>query len=205
MKVFDAIKSNIAVRKFTTQILDDQQILQILEAARLCQSGKNLQPWFFIVIRNQRTLNLLADLMKGDADEVTVRNARVVIALIGDPESDSCLFDIGRATQNMTLAAWELGIGSCIMSGPEPPYREAYTKKAMDLLGIPKNLLFVSLLVFGMPRKTSHFPTKNRKDLLKIAFSETFGQPFRALHKVRSFLYHLIPFHATYPLTKVAA
>lgn len=178
---FDTIKSNIAVRQFAPEVLTDSQILRILEAARLSQSGKNLQPWFFIVIRNRMTLSLLADLMEGDVDESTVRTVQLAIALVGNPEGDSYLFDLGRSVQNMTLAAWELGIGSCMMSGPEPTLlAENYKNRVMDVLKIPKNLAFVSLLVFGIPsmtpRSSAGNSKKKRKDILEIAFSETFGE-----------------------------
>lgn len=58
------------MRKFTDESLTDEHLIRILDAARLCQSGKNLQPWYFIVVRDRSTLDELAELMKGDVDIV---------------------------------------------------------------------------------------------------------------------------------------
>ena len=44
----------------------------------------------------------------------------MAVAIVGDPGSEFWLFDLGRVIQTMTLVAWELGIGSCVISGPGP-------------------------------------------------------------------------------------
>jgi nitroreductase len=166
MDVFEAITTNFAVRNFRTETIEDDKLGVILEAARLSQSAKNLQPWRFVVIKEKRMMRNLAGLMKGDVDEAIMNQAPIAVGLVGDPSSEFWLFDLGRAAQSMTLAAWELGIGSCVISGPEPPYREDFRKKAGRLLGIPEGLRFQEALVFGYPRKVVRKNrTKNRKTL----------------------------------------
>ena len=59
MNVLDAASKNIAVRDFKPQIIRDDQLRTILESARLTQSAKNLQPWYFIVIEERKTLDSL--------------------------------------------------------------------------------------------------------------------------------------------------
>jgi nitroreductase len=177
MDVYNAVLTNIAVREFTTEALKDSHLVRILDAARLCQSGKNLQPWYFILIRDRSTLDALADLMKGDVDEEIMKRSHTAIAIISDPVSEFDVVDAGRAAQNMTLTAWELGIGSVFISGPEPPERVPYRKKAKELLGIPARLNLVDLIVFGYPRHTRTVTRKNRKALKDIVFEERFGQP----------------------------
>ena len=58
--VFDAASTNIAVRRFQPNLIRKDELKTILEAARLTQSAKNLQPWYFIVIED-RTLDRIAD------------------------------------------------------------------------------------------------------------------------------------------------
>jgi len=55
------------------------------------------------------------------------------------------LFDIGQAAAYMQLAAWELGIGSCLASIYEPD-------KARDLLGFPLDLFTRFAISFGYPQ-----------------------------------------------------
>jgi len=177
MEVFTAIQSNLAVRRFRDIDVIPKHISRILEAGRLCQSGKNLQPWVFIWIRSKNILNALADLMIGDLDEDIMRNAPSAIALVSDPSSEFHLTDVARAAQNMTLAAWELGVGSCWISGPEGDQREPYRKKAQALLGIPPSLNFLDLLVIGYPDKPCWAHSKERKRLNQICFEDRFGNP----------------------------
>lgn len=124
-------------------------------------------------------LNGLAELMKGDMDAQLTRQAPMAIALISDSaaEFEFQLVDLGRAAQNMTLAAWELGIGSCFMSGPEPPEREAYCKKAHDFLQVPASMNFLDLVIFGYPKQCKPAKRKRRKLLSQIVSQEIFGRP----------------------------
>jgi nitroreductase len=177
MNVYGAVLTNIAVREFTDEPLKDEHLIRILDAARLCQSGKNLQPWYFIVLRDRSTLDALAELMKGDVDEGIMKRSHTAIVIISDPQSEFDVVDAGRAAQNMTLVAWELGIGSVFISGPEPPERIPYRKKAKQLLGIPDHLNLVDLIVFGYPRRRRMVTRKNRKALKEIVFEGRFGHP----------------------------
>lgn len=177
LRIFEAVKSNLAVRSFDDRQVSASHILRILEAGRLCQSGKNLQPWHFIVIRDKVILNALGEMMKGDLDEPIMRRAPLAIALLSDTASEFDKVDIGRAAQNMTLVAWELGIGSCFMSGPEPPERESFRRKARDFLNIPSNFYLVNFLVFGYLKRRRQAKQKNRKDLREITSQDMFGNP----------------------------
>jgi len=177
MSVYNAVLTNIAVREFTQEPLKDAHLVQILDAARLCQSGKNLQPWYFILVRDRSTLDALAELMKGDIDEEIMKRSHTAIVIISDPQSEFDVVDAGRAAQNMTLVAWELGIGSVFISGPEPPERVPYRKKAKQVLGIPAHLNLVDLIVFGYPKHRRMVTRKNRKALEDIVFEGRFGHP----------------------------
>jgi nitroreductase len=177
MTVYEAVLTNVAVREFTDEPLSDEHLIRILDAARLCQSGKNLQPWYFIILRDRSTLDALAALMKGDVDEGIMKRSHTAIAIVSDPTSEFDIVDAGRAAQNMTLVAWELGIGSVFISGPEPPERIPYREKAKRLLGIPDHLNLVDLIVFGYPKRRRMVTRKKRKELEDIVFEGRFGRP----------------------------
>jgi nitroreductase len=75
--------------------------------------------------------------------------APVAIALVTpDPRAEgaplSIIFDLGRAAQNIVLAAWELGIGSA----PATVYEH---ERAADLLGLPDGMHCEYLISFGYP------------------------------------------------------
>jgi nitroreductase len=146
VSVADAIARARAVREFADRPLDDAHLAQILDAGRHAGSSKNLQRWAFIVCRDRAHLQELAAVGPW-ADHLA--GAAVAVALVvPDPRLPgapmSILFDLGRAAQNMTLAAWELGIGSV----PATVYEHDLARR---LLGYPPDMHCEYLLSFGYP------------------------------------------------------
>ena len=178
LDVNEAILTNIAVREFQDKPVSEEHLHHILNAARVCQSGKNFQPWHFIVIHDRAILNALADMMIGDVDEERTRRAPVAIGLITDPRSEMHIVDTARAAQNMTLDAWALGVGSVFISGPEPPERTIYREKAGKLIDVPEDLKFLELIIFGYPRVWKMVKKKRRKSLREITSLNKFGKTY---------------------------
>ena len=141
MDAYRAIKTMRAVRQYTDQSVGEEIIARILEAGRWAGSSKNTQPWQFIVVQNRETLNRLAECGRFSSH---LRDAAFAIVIVTEP-TPRADFDSGRAIQNMMLAAWGDGVGSCIAS----MHREAEAKK---ILGIPENLKLQQAIAFGYPR-----------------------------------------------------
>jgi nitroreductase len=141
MDIERAIKTMRAVRQYTDRTVTEDVITRILEAGRWAGSAKNTQPWKFIVIRERQTLDGLADCGNYASH---LREAPLAIVLLTEatPRAD---FDSGRAIQNMMLAAWNAGVGSCIAS----MHREGAAKR---ILGIPDTVKLQQVIAFGYPR-----------------------------------------------------
>ena len=122
---YEAIRRLRASRNFTDEPISSEDLGAILEAARWTGSSKNTQQWQFIVVDDPAAAERLAS-----AGRFTraVRNAPVTIALVKLP--DGYDFDIGRAAQNIMLAADALGIGSC-------PITLHDLDRAAEVLGLP--------------------------------------------------------------------
>src|SRR5450759_491574 len=110
---WEAIQSLRVVRTFADRPLEPAALERILNAGRRAGSSKN-QRWAFVVCRDREHLRELSTIGPWAAH---LAEAAVAIALVTpDPRAEgaplSIEFDIGRAAQNMVLAAWELGIGS---------------------------------------------------------------------------------------------
>ena len=143
MNVSDAIKYKRAVRQFQDKQLPRDVILAILYAGRRAQSSKNTQPWHFIAIQDKGTLNALSEL--GTYAGHLAGAALGVAVITTSPEQRfSIMFDAGQAAAYMQLAAWELGIGSCLATIYEPV-------KARQLLGFPEDLFIRIAISFGYP------------------------------------------------------
>lgn len=138
MTVSELIRTKRAVRQFTAEPISEEVIRSILNAGRRAQSSKNTQPWHFIAIRDRETLRQLSQCGMYARH---LAGAPFAIALIASTAEG---FDLGQATAYMQLAAWELGIGSCIASMWEP-------EKAKAILGVPQDLHFDVAISFGYP------------------------------------------------------
>ena len=143
MDVSQAIRTKRAVRAFEARSLPAQAVKAILNAGRRAQSSKNTQPWHFIAIQDRATLEALS--RTGTYAGHLAAAALAVAILTSDPAQRwSILFDAGQAAAYMQLAAWELGIGSCLATIYDP-------QAACDLLHFPSELHLHVALSFGYP------------------------------------------------------
>lgn len=143
MDVAEAIRLKRAVRQFKAEPLPNEVILAILNAGRRAQSSKNTQPWHFIAITDRAILQALAQCGEWAGH---LASAALGVALISpDPTARfQTMFDLGQAAAYMQLAAWELGVGSCLASIYQP-------EQARQILGFPSDLHLRIAISFGYP------------------------------------------------------
>lgn len=58
----ELVKSRRSMRAFTTEMVSDEDITKILDAARYAPSGMNFQPWQFIVVRDKEKIEQLVNI-----------------------------------------------------------------------------------------------------------------------------------------------
>jgi nitroreductase len=100
-----AIASKRDIRDYAATPIPGEVRDRILDAGRLSGSSRNSQKWEFVVVSGAAQ-ERLADAVYAPEN---VRTARLVVAIVGDAGG----FDTGRCAQNMMLAAWAEGVGSC--------------------------------------------------------------------------------------------
>ncbi len=157
MDVGAAIRTKRMVRTFAPRPIEPEVLERILDAGRHAPSSKNTQRWDFIVVDDRALLGQLATVGRYAGH---LAGAAVAIALVTpDPareRSHSILWDLGLAAENMMLAAWELGVGSC----PATVYEHDL---ARELLGYPDDRWCGWLLSFGYPADPSDLTRPPRK------------------------------------------
>lgn len=168
MKVEEAIRSKRAIRVFQDRPIPQEDVNWILNAGRLAQSAKNIQPWHFIAIQDKSTLKNLSELGHFAGH---LAGAALGIALITPPPEQrfSVMFDTGQAAAYMQLAAWERGIGSCPATIYQP-------EEARALLGFPEDLEINVTLSFGYPTEGASPPPlplkRGRRSLAEVVHFE---------------------------------
>lgn len=105
---YDFILNLRAIRDYTNDPVSKEHLEQIVEAARWTGSSKNTQNWTFLVFTDRAKLHRLA---AGGNFTDPIRNATAAIVLVQEPQGYE--FDIGRAAQNIMLAAKAIGVASC--------------------------------------------------------------------------------------------
>ncbi len=123
MSVLELAKGCRTYRRFEQKKISDADIRDIMEAARLAPSGRNAQPLSFIVVDDKAKVDsvfaytkwagaLPPELGQPKDNERPVLFVAVIMNTDVNAAADT---DAGLAIQNMSLAAWEKGIGRCIL------------------------------------------------------------------------------------------
>jgi nitroreductase len=175
MDVLEAIRSRCSVRHYKHELIPDDLLLKILEAAKWAPSPFNTQPWEFIIIKEKGTLAAISKFARY-SDYLT--NVPMAIAVIVPPINTkfSWIESIGEpryaaaiAVQNMMLEAWELGIGTCWVS--------IERDKVGKLLGVPVTHFVLTIVPIGYPETALPKPEERfRKKTEDIIFHEKYGK-----------------------------
>ncbi len=168
MNVFSAIRKRRSIRNYLKKGVEEKKLSLILEAARQAPSASNRQEWRFVVVKDAASKVKLCCAAK---NQEFVNDAPVIIACCAQTDShtmtcgQACyVIDLAIAIDHMTLAAVELGLGTCWIGA----FYEEEVKKILD---IPDNIRVVEMLALGYPAKKPTGP-KNRLELDEIVFSE---------------------------------
>jgi nitroreductase len=162
MKVLDVIQKRRSVRKYKEDPIPEKALMRVLEAARLAPSGKNFQPWKFIIVKDKTLKEKLA---QASAGQFFMAEAPIIIVGCGFP--DNCYAHMGRymkswsvdvtiALEHLILQAQEEGLGTCWIGSFEE-------EEVKAILNIPENVKVLALTPLGYPDEIPRF--RGRKSL----------------------------------------
>ena len=144
MDTFLDIASRREVRSYAKRPVEEEVLRRILDAGRLAGSSSNGQPWRFVLVTSRELLDKLADLVYARGNLLGA--AAAILIAIG--KGGKAEFDGGRAAQNMLLAAWNDGVGSCPNGMPDPA-------AVAELLGVDDPERPLVLISLGYPARPS--------------------------------------------------
>ncbi len=157
MNAMELLTTRRTYRRFAQKAVPQDVVNDIVEAVRLSSCGANRQAVRLVIVQSPAMVAKVQPLVRWaaylppeqgtpKADELPTLYAAVLqdTSIPGDLATDT-----GIALANMTLAAWDKGVGSCIMGAINKP---ALT----ELLGIqaPQQLAF--MVAFGYPTHKAH-------------------------------------------------
>jgi nitroreductase len=171
MKVLDVIQKRQSVRKYKEDPIPEKALMRVLEAARLAPSGKNFQPWKFIIVKDKALKEKLA---QASAGQFFMAEAPIIIVGCGFP--DNCYAHMGRymkswsvdvtiALEHLILQAQEEGLGTCWIGSFEE-------EEVKAILNIPEDVKVLALTPLGYPDEIPRF--RGRKNLDEIISYDRF-------------------------------
>ncbi|MFX0206602.1 MAG: nitroreductase family protein [Candidatus Hodarchaeota archaeon] len=169
MDVLEAIKSRRSIRKYKYNEIDHEIIVKLLEAAQWAPSGGNKQPWQFIIVSDKPKIKMLKMASPGFYGD----EAALVFVICLDKERAEGIdygvnMDLGMAAQNVMLAAYALGLGSCAIA--------SFTPRAVkNILNVPDTLELKLLISIGYPAQIPK--TTRRRPLNELVYVN--GYPTR--------------------------
>lgn len=163
MDAYRAVVDKRDQRVFLPTPIPDGALRRILQAGRMTGSSKNREPNRFVVVSDRERRAALAGLSRFAR---WLAEAAAVVVLV---QTEAHEFDAGRCAQNMMVAAWAEGIGSCPAHLPEA--------EVAKLLGVPAGVTINRVLGFGYVDPAQAAPpasvARRRRPLEELVHWET--------------------------------
>jgi nitroreductase len=179
MDLDEAIYGRRSTREYSAEAVDEPTIRRLIDAAIHAPGGSNQQPWTFAVVRDQALLDQVSQaskahylailptdpqseryrLMLGDPQFQIFYHAPVLVVISGTVQGGRIVEDCALAAENLMLAAYGQGLGTCWIG-----FSQGYlnTPEGKQALGIPTTWVPVAPIIVGHP-KTMPAPVARRE------------------------------------------
>ncbi len=153
MNFLELATQRSSVRNYQPKAVEKEKLMYVLEAARIAPSAANFQPWQFIVITEPDMLKSVQSLYH----RAWLTTAPTIIIALGDHKKgwrrakdgkDFTDIDVAIAIDHLTLAATEIGLGTCWICNFDP-------EKCYSIFNIPENMEPIALISIGYPDLSS--------------------------------------------------
>ncbi len=167
MEFSEVIARRYSVRGFKPDLVEEDKLLRVLEAARLAPTACNRQPFRFIVLRTagrEREMRRIYDrAWFAQAPLVICACAMPTKAWVRRDGRNYADIDVAIAMDHLVLAATDLGLGTCWIA--------AFDIDALrEILHLPRDAEPIALTPLGYPSVPPG--PKDRQDLSALVRDE---------------------------------
>jgi nitroreductase len=185
VSTMDAIHGRRSVRAYTPQKLDQATIRTLLAAAVRAPTAVHQEPWAFAILQDANALKRLSDRAKRFFVEEMHRahldrgghtlamferpdfnifyNAGTLIVICGRPTGPFVVADCWLAAENLMLAAFSMGLGTCVIGSAISGLN---TPEIKDELGIPADMSAIAPIIVGVPSDESTAASRKEPQIL---------------------------------------
>lgn len=164
MEFKEVIYGRRSVRAFLNEDVEEETILEILKDAIQAPSAGNVQPWRFIVVRNQDTKFLLAN---AALNQRFVAQAPWVVVVVAKQDESSvyygergrdlyCIQDTAAVAMTILLSAYDRGLGTCWVGAFDE-------ERVSEILKLRKGERAVAIIPIGKAAKITTTKPRRKK------------------------------------------
>ncbi len=191
MSIMESLVTRRTYRRFDQRPVPQDVVEDMIEAVRLSSCGANRQAVRLVIIQKPEDVARVQPLVKWAAylppeqgtpkpEELPTLFVAVVqdTAIPGDLATDT-----GIALANLTLAAWDKGVGSCIMGAIDRP-------RLSEMMGLSDGMVLHSMVALGYPSHTSRVVPMTEQTGVKYYLDEerNYCVPKRSAEEIARYL-----------------
>jgi nitroreductase len=189
--VLEAIRSRRSIRRYRAEQITEEELSLVVEAGRSAPTGGNTRTTRFVVVQSEEWLAKIQDaacreFAQMEANEHTYKSLRHSIEaskkggyrfLYGAPtfiittnlrDYGNAYSDCACALENMMLAAYSLGLGSCWINQLRWLADCESICALLEEMGVPREERVCGGLVVGYPAHTPPVPSQEGCPVLRL-------------------------------------
>lgn len=150
--MIELLRTRRSIRKYTSQVIDNNIIDLLKEALLRSPSSRGFNPWEFIFVSDAVKLEQLSRCKKNGS--FFVKKAPLAVIICGDTSrTDVWIEDCSVASIILQLTAHALGLGSCWVQirNRQTAAEESSDEYIKRLFGIPPHFAVECIISIGYP------------------------------------------------------
>lgn len=182
ISVGEAILLRRSTRDFKTDEIDNEIIVDLLEAAVHAPTAMHQEPWSFVVIQNKSILQRLSDSAKKivrkegvgshieqifdllDKPDFNIfYNSGTLIVIYSKFNGSFVSADCWLAAENLILKACSKSIGSCVIGFAVSALNQ---KEWKDELGVSQEMTAIAPIIIGYPARIASKVSRNKPEIM---------------------------------------
>lgn len=174
--VNDLMMSRRSIRAYKDSVISRETLNEILKYGINAPNGQNLQSYELRVIDSPALIDSITQAVVNDNPKIAERdgfknifvNAPCVVCIACDTQYDMAQIDCGLLGENIILAAWAKGIGSCCLGSSARWILDSPSAKPyLDRMAFSKGYKLLYCIALGYPAETPKAKPR-RDDMITI-------------------------------------
>ncbi len=174
--VNDLMMTRRSIRAYKDSVISREILNEILKYGINAPNGQNLQSYEIRVIDSPALIDSITQAVVKDNPKIAERdgfknifvNAPCVVCIACDTQYDMAQIDCGLLGENIILAAWAKGIGSCCLGSSARWILDSPSAKPyLDRMAFSKGYKLLYCIALGYPAETPKAKPR-RDDMIKF-------------------------------------